>query len=124
MLISLGQAVYDPAVHASPDGVSPSTTDAGRMIEAFFAQAASGGSNENVRRHAKAALQLAVELQHRRTADFRAAALCLEATSSVANIVAILSGQRDRDAESTAYHPLAADSGLRDDEAAAAEAER
>src|SRR5438128_9638811 len=90
VMVSLGQAVYDPALHMPPDGMTPSPTDAGRMIEAFFGQAAQGGSNENVRRHARAALQLAVELQHKRTADFRAAALCLEATSSVANIIAIL----------------------------------
>jgi hypothetical protein len=95
VLISLGQAVYDPALHSSPDGVTPSATDAGRMIEAFLAQAAEGRSYENVRRHAKAALQLGVELQHKRTADFRAAALCLEATSSLTNIVNILSGRRD-----------------------------
>ena len=71
VLISLGQAVYDPTVHAPTDGIAPSETDAGRMIEAFFVQAAPGGSNENVRKHAKAALQLAVALQHKRTADFR-----------------------------------------------------
>ncbi len=69
------------------------------MIEAFFAHASQGSSNENVRRHAKAALKLAVELQHRRTADFREAALCLEATSSVTNIVAILAGRRDQTKE-------------------------
>ncbi len=105
VLISLGQAVYDPTLHSSPGGVTPSATDARRMIEAFFAQAASGGSNENIRRHVKAALQLAVELQHRRTADFRASALCLEATSSVTNIVAILSGQRDHEVEIPAQDP-------------------
>lgn len=96
ILISLGQAVYVPSIHTTPDGVTPSKTDAGRMIEAFFAYIIPGSSNENVRRHARAALQLAVELQHRRTADFRAAALCLEATFSTTNIVAILSGRRDR----------------------------
>ena len=96
VLISLGQAVYDPGLHAAPDGVMPSATDASRMIEAFFAQAVPGSTNENVRRHARAALQLAVELQHKRTADFRTAALCLEAISSTVNIVAIVAGQRDR----------------------------
>lgn len=102
VLISLGQAVYDPAIHVPSDGVTPSASDAGRMIDAFFGQAAQGGNNENVRRHARASLQLAVELQHKRTADFRAAALCLEATSSVANIVTILSGRRDRTDEDPA----------------------
>jgi hypothetical protein len=100
VLISLGQAVYDPAFHESPDGVVPSTTDAGRMIEAFINQSVSGSTNENIRRYARAALQLAIELQHKRTADFRNAALCLEATSSTANIVAIISGQRDQDDDS------------------------
>jgi hypothetical protein len=95
VLISLGQAAYDPAIHTTEDGVVPSSTDGGRMIEAFLGTAASGGSNENVRRHARAALSLAVELQHKRTADFRGAALCMEATSSITNIVAILSGRRD-----------------------------
>jgi len=99
VLISLGQAIYDPAVHTTEDGVTPSKTDGGRMIEAFLRTAASGGSNENVRKHARAALSLAVELQHKRTAEFRGAALCLEATSSITNIVAILSGRRDAGAE-------------------------
>jgi hypothetical protein len=95
IIISLGQAVYDPAIHKSRDGVVPSEADGGRMIEAFLATAASGGSNEDIRRHARAALNLALHLQHKRTADFRAAALCLEATSSLANILAILIGRRD-----------------------------
>jgi hypothetical protein len=95
IIISLGQAVYDPAVHKTLDGVKPSNTDAGRMIEAFLETVASGGSNEDIRRHARAALKLTNNLQHKRTADFRAAALCLEATSSVANILAILDGRRD-----------------------------
>jgi hypothetical protein len=34
-------------------------------------------------------------LQHKRTADFRHAALCAEATAAVINLVAIVSGQRD-----------------------------
>jgi hypothetical protein len=34
-------------------------------------------------------------LQHKRTATFRHAALCAEATVAVINLVAIVSGQRD-----------------------------
>ena len=52
-------------------------------------------SNAIARRHAKASLDLANELQHQRTAAFRKAALCAEATASVVNIIAILSGVRD-----------------------------
>jgi hypothetical protein len=107
ILISLGQAVFDPTAHSTDDGVVPSNTDGGRMIEAFLRTAASGGSNENVRKHARAALSLAVELQHKRTADFRGAALCLEATSSITNIVAILSGRRDTAIDSPSSEPVA-----------------
>ena len=46
--------------------------------------------------NARAALSLANDLQHHRTADYREAALCAEATISVVNIAAIISGRRDR----------------------------
>jgi hypothetical protein len=91
--------VYDPQRHPSEDGVAPSETDAKRMLDSYIAVELRGGANEEVRRHAKAALSLANELQHRRTADYRQAALCAEATTSVVNIVAIISGRRDRIAE-------------------------
>ena len=38
----------------------------------------------------KATLGLAVALQHKRTADLQFAAMCLEATSSVVNLVTIV----------------------------------
>ena len=92
-LISLAQAVYDPAKHSNSDGVEPSSADAYRMLRAYFAAELAGGSSETQRRHAKASLDLANELQHRRTASSRDAALCLEATRTVMQIVAILSGR-------------------------------
>lgn len=99
-LISLAQAVYDPSIHRSPDDTQPSEADANRMLEAYFGSALQGRPNEAARRHARAALSLANELQHRRTAQFRDAALCAEATRSVVNIVAIVSGRRDPTSES------------------------
>ena len=96
ILISLGQAVYDPNIHESPDGVELSKTDAKRQLLAFIGYTVPGKSNETIRRHAKASLSLALDLQHRRTANFRLAAMCLEATSSTVNIIAILSGRRDQ----------------------------
>lgn len=96
ILISLAQAVYNPAIHESLDGKEPSPTDAKRMLEAFIEHEIGGKSNYTARKHAKASLDLANELQHRRTADFRLAALCAEATTSVVNIVAIISGRRDQ----------------------------
>jgi len=93
-LISGAQAVYNPERHPSLDGVTPSATDAKRMLESFLSVELGGSANEEARSHAKAALKLAVALQHNRTADFRTAALCAEATVSVLNIIGIVSGAR------------------------------
>ena len=95
-LISLAQTVFDSDLHPPIDNVSElSKTDAKRMLERYFAVNLSGQTNEVSRKCARASLDLANDLQHRRTAAFRQAALCAEATSSVINIVAILSGVRD-----------------------------
>ncbi len=94
-LISLAQTVYDSSKHAPSDGIIPSSTDAKRMLDAYLALELSGNQNEEARKHAKASLSLANALQHERTATFREAALCAEATASVANIIAIVSGRRD-----------------------------
>jgi hypothetical protein len=94
VLISVAQVVYDGTRHLTLDGVAPSPTDAKRMLEAFVAAELPGGVNEEVRGHARAALKLAVALQHDRTADFRTAALCAEATASVVNLASIISGAR------------------------------
>ena len=96
VLISAAQEVYDQDRHSRQGEVVPSDTDAARMLEAFFSFELAGSSNEEARAHAKAALRLALALQHRRTADFRMAALCAEASSSVVNILAVLAGRRGR----------------------------
>jgi hypothetical protein len=94
-LISLAQTVFDPTKHKILDDVDVSPTDAKRMLEAYLVTEVAGGENKVARQHAKAALDLANELQHRRTAIFRQAALCAEATAAVINLIAIMSGQRD-----------------------------
>lgn len=102
LLISLSQTVYDRAKHPPLDGTEPSNADAKRMLEAYIAAELGGGRNDELRKHARAALDLANHLQHRRTATFREAALCAEATTSVLNIIAIISGRRDPDGDSGA----------------------
>lgn len=94
-LISLGQVVFNPQRHPTLDGVQASATDGKRMLEAFIAVELAGGANEEARKHARSALDFAVALQHRRTATFRDAALCAEATTSVINLIAIVAGRRD-----------------------------
>lgn len=95
VLISLGQAVYDPELHPREDGVKPSDTDAKRQLGAYIAATLDGSTHSAARKHARAAVDLAVDLQHKRTATFRQAALCLEATASVVSVIAIASGRRD-----------------------------
>ncbi len=94
-LISLAQTVYDPSRHKILDDVEVSPTDAKRMLEAYLATELAESENKVARQHARAALDLTNELQHKRTATFRQAALCAEATASVVNLIAIMSGQRD-----------------------------
>lgn len=94
-IISVAQAVYDRARHPPLDGTDPSPTDGKRMLDAYIAVELAGSTNEVARRHARSSLDLAVALQHRRTATFRDAALCSEATTSVINVVAIVAGRRD-----------------------------
>lgn len=90
-IISLAQAVYDPKIHPTINGVNPSDTDAKRMLESYIASTLPGKSNEEMRKYAKDAYQLAVVLQHKRTAYFQVAALCAEATRSLINIIKIIS---------------------------------
>ncbi|MDA3936903.1 MAG: hypothetical protein PF636_08650 [Actinomycetota bacterium] len=93
-LISLGQEVWDPETHPPVDDVTPSPTDGKRMLQAFIAAELGGASNKYARKHATAALDLANELQHKRTATFKHAALCAEATVSVVGIVAVIADRR------------------------------
>jgi hypothetical protein len=95
VLITVSQAVFDRAKHPQVDSVLPSATDAKRMLEAIFEKELAGSANEEARAHARAALRLALALQHDRTADFRKAALCAEATASVVNLLTVLSGKRE-----------------------------
>jgi hypothetical protein len=94
-LISLAQSVFDSELHGMVNGIRPSNTDAKKMLEAYVSRELAGGANEEFRRHAKAALDLANSLQHKRTPKFRDAALCAEATNAVVNLIAIISGRRD-----------------------------
>lgn len=95
-LISVAQAVYNRERYPPPDGVAPSPTDAKRMLDAFVSVELSGAGHTNARKHAKAAVDLANDVQHDRTASFRDAALCAEATVSVIRIIAVVSGRHER----------------------------
>lgn len=92
-LISLAQAVYDPDVHRSTDGVVPSATDAKRMLEAYIGAILIGSGNEEARKLARSAVALADALQHRRSASRVDAELVAAAVESVVRIVEVLAGE-------------------------------
>ena len=94
-LITVCQEVYDSQRHGTRNGVVPSSTDVERMLEAFFDSELPGKTNEDARAYSKAALRLTLALQHKRSADFRMAALCVEATVSAVNILALLGNRRN-----------------------------
>lgn len=95
IIISLAQAVFDPVIHQTVDGVAASKTDANRMLEAYVAHLFPGETYKELRAHHRASLGLALNLQHRRTATKQLAALCLEATSSTVAVVSILARPED-----------------------------
>jgi len=80
-IISYRKRSFRPELHwRLPDPV-PSVTDSKRQLEAYVAVAFAGGSNEETRSYARAAVQLADALTHKRTAtsrDARMAALGAE----------------------------------------------
>jgi hypothetical protein len=95
-LISAAQEVYDAGRHFPANGVTPSPTDGNRTLGGIFEAEFKGSASDEARHHALAAVELVLALQHKRTADFRTAALCAEATSSVVNMQAIIAGRRGR----------------------------
>jgi hypothetical protein len=95
VLISLAQAVHILEQHPTLDSIAPSRTDAKRMLDAYISVELGGKTNDEARKNARSALALAASLQHKRTAGFRDAAMCVEATTSIINIIAIISGRRD-----------------------------
>lgn len=86
-LITLSQAVYDSDKHPPTDGQDPSNTDAKRMLDAFLVVELAGPEHKHARTQVRSAWDLAVQLQHRRTADAKAARLCLSATDAVVSLV-------------------------------------
>ena len=92
-IITLAQSVFHQEKHPILDGKEVSKTDAKRMLEAYVAVELSGSSNETVRRYAKATLDLANELTHKRTASKKEASLCATATISLINLIGTIEGR-------------------------------
>jgi len=94
-LISLAQTVHDPTRHPPTDGILPSEADAKRMLDAYLAVEFHGQARDAARKLAKASLDLANAVQHKRDAEFRDAAFCVAGTRAVVDIIAIACGRHD-----------------------------
>jgi hypothetical protein len=92
-IITLAQVVFNKDKHPILDGTAISKTDAKRMLEAYISVELRGSSNETVRRYAKATLDLANELTHKRTATKKDASLCATATISIINLIGTIEGR-------------------------------
>ena len=93
LIVTLAQHVFVKEKHPILDGVEVSETDSKRMLEAFIASEWSGSSNETLRRYARATLDLANQLTHKRNATTKDTALCATATISLLNLIGIMNGR-------------------------------
>lgn len=92
-IITLAQAVFILEKHPILDDVKVSKTDAKRMLEAYIAVELAGSSNKILRSYARATLDLANVLTHKRTATKKDAALCSTATLSLINFIGTIEGR-------------------------------
>lgn len=106
-LISVAEAVFDPRLHPPlpNDNTDVSATDVKRMLARYVAVEFSGSSDQELRKCVNSAVDLANKVTHRRTSDYRDAALCAQATFNVIGLISLISGKRDRDKPSSSEEP-------------------
>ncbi|SEA41687.1 hypothetical protein SAMN05192529_11782 [Arachidicoccus rhizosphaerae] len=92
-IITLAQSVFVEGKHRILDDTKVSKTDVKRMLEAYIAVELAGSSNETLRKYARATLELANELTHKRTATKRDGSLCSIATLSLINFIGTIEGR-------------------------------
>ena len=90
VMISLAQAVIDPAEAISEDGKPPSETDAARLLDAYIGRTLSGGGNEALRRAVRGVVQATSAVLHDRGATQKDAALVAELVSTSVHLIHIL----------------------------------
>ena len=92
LIISLAQAVYNPALHGEKDdnGVVIGKTDAMRMVGNYINVKLAGSSNEELRSYAKTTNKLANLFTHKRDATRKDMLMTVAATIALINFVVIL----------------------------------
>jgi hypothetical protein len=86
-IITLAQSVFIAKKHTVKEDIKLSKTDAKRMLDSYISIELAGSSNEILRKYAKATLDLANVLTHKRTATKKDASLCSIATLSLINFI-------------------------------------
>lgn len=99
VLISMAQTVFHPEQHPPipNDNTNVSKTDVKRMMARYVASEYPGASSQVARRCVNATVDLANTVTHKRTATYRDAAFCAQATVNVIGLISILSGKRDQE---------------------------
>lgn len=90
VMISLAQAVIDPADAVSEDGKAPSKTDAARLLDAYIGTTLSGGGNEALRRAVRGVVKATSAVLHDRRATAKDASLIAELVSTCVRLIHIL----------------------------------
>ena len=98
-LISMAQAVFNSAKHPPlpDDNINVGTNDTKRMISRYVASECPGAQAKEIRKCVNSTVDLANKVTHMRSASFRDAALCAQATFNVIGLIAVISGKRGRD---------------------------
>ncbi len=102
LLISLAQTVFNPLLHPKLDAneVEASDADVKRMLGRYFSSELAGSTHEQYRRLARHLSNNTWDVVnatlHGRNGTYRRALFCVEASKSLINVVAIVSGKRDR----------------------------
>ena len=90
VMISLAQAVIDPAEAVSEDGKAPSKTDAARLLDAYIGTTLSGGGNEALRGAVRGVVKATSAVLHDRRATAKDASLIAELVSTCVHLIHIL----------------------------------
>ena len=90
VMISLAQAVIDPAEAIGEDGKAPSDTDAGRLLDVYIGKTLPGGGNEALRRAVRGVVSATSAVLHDRSATPKDASLIAELVSTSVHLVHIL----------------------------------
>jgi hypothetical protein len=93
-ILTLAQAVYDPAAHKHPEGKAVSSGDAGGMLDAYLSTTMTGKGNATARALVRAAETFASSVTHDRAGTAAEARMAVEATSFLFTMIQIIAATR------------------------------